>query len=43
MDNIISNREGIPKWTTLGKMFFVKQTLVKEMLLIITDQYCTSL
>ena len=44
MDNIISNSEDIPKWMTLSNaVFFVKKTLVKEMLLIITDQYYTSL
>ena len=43
MDNIISNREDVPKWMTLGKMVFLKKTLVKEMLLIITDQYRASL
>ena len=25
MDNIISNREDIPKWTTLGKMVFCQK------------------
>ena len=35
MDDIISNRKDIPKWMALGKT-----VLVKEMLFIITDQYC---
>ena len=39
MDNIISNREDIPKVRRL----FVKKTLVKEMLLIFTDQFCACL
>ena len=39
MDNIISNREDIPKVRRL----FVKKTLVKKMLLIITDQFCACL
>ena len=39
MDNIISNRADIPKRMTLvKKRFFVKKTLVKEMLSVITDQ-----
>ena len=43
MDNIISNREDVPKRircskTLVKKRFFVKKTLVKEMLSVITDQ-----
>ena len=43
MDTIISDREGIPKWMTLDKTILCQKTLVKEMLLIITDQYRASL
>ena len=42
MDNI-SNAEDIPKWMTIGKTVFDKKTLVKERLMIITDQYRASL
>ena len=43
MDNIISNREDVPKRircskTLVKKRFYVKKTLVKEMLSVITDQ-----
>ena len=40
VDNIISNRQGIPKWMTLVKTVLCqKENAVKEMLLTITDQY----
>ena len=43
MDNIISSREDLPKWMTLGKMVLGQKDPVNKMLLIITDQYCASL
>ena len=43
MDNIISNTEDIPKWMILGKTVLCQKDLVKEMFLIITDQYHASL
>ena len=43
MGNINSNREDIPKWVRLGKKILYEKTLVKDMLLIITDQYRASL
>ena len=43
MDNIISNREAIPKWMALGKTVFCRKDPTKGNAIIITDQYCASL